>query len=267
MKFHLTALAFLCCIGTLLQAQKQQQLSISAGKAWSIFSDQLWGYQTYKGSNTNYELTYDWGKSKRNNQWSLRFAQGNIAVPNSLRRRTIDLHFDISYHHLRSIKTFDKSQVLWETGAGLSTFLDLRIHDQFSSNNTAAYNLGLGLQWQNQFSRTFIRKNNRPLKLSFLIENTLLSALMIPNYASTNPEKALDINGLNDLSLGGVIERMKIVPFPKFLRVNLHTVVDFVETKKFGLRVQYIWSMVHSRQRLKFTGARHQFLGGCFFKF
>jgi len=90
---------------------------------------------------------------------------------------------------------------------------------------------------------------------------------MIPNYASTNPEKALDINGLNELSLGGVIERMKIVPFPKFWRANLHTIIDFVETKKFGLRAQYIWSIVHSKQRLKFTGVRHQLLGGFFLKF
>jgi len=267
MKIHLTTLVFLCYLGICLHAQKQHQLSLTAGSARSIFSDQLWGYQTYQGWNTNYELAYGWGKSKRNNQFRISFAQGDIAVRNSLRQRTLDLHFDISYHHLRPIKTWNKSQILWEMGAGLSTFLDLRIQDQFSSNNFAAYNLGLGLQWQNQFSRTFIRKNKRPLHLSFLIENTLLSALMVPNYASTNPEKALDINGLNDLSLGGVIERMKIVSFPKFWRVNLHTVLDFEATKKFGWRAQYVWSIVHSRQRLKFTGARHQLLAGCFFKF
>lgn len=267
MKFHLITLVFLCCIGTSLKAQKHHQLSFTAGKARSILNDQIWGYQTYKGSNTNYGLAYDWGKSKRNNQFSLNFAYGNIAIPNSLRRRTLDLHFDLNYHHLRSVKTFGKSKIQWKTGAGLSTFLDLRIHEQFSSNNTAAYNLGLGLNWQNQFKRTFIRKKNRSIDLSFLIENTLLSALMIPDYANTNPEKSLDINGLNDISLGGIIERMKIVPFPKFWRANLHTIIDFVETKRFGFRVQYIWSIVHSRQRLKFTGARHQLLGGCFFRF
>jgi len=267
MKIHLITIVILCSIGICLQAQKQHQLSFTVGTARSIFSDQLWGYQTYKGWNTNYELIYGWERSKRKHQFRLGFAQGNIAIPNSLRQRTSDLHFDVSYHYLRPIKILGKSKILWETGAGLSTFLDLRIHQQFSSNNTAAYNLGLSLQWQNQFSRTFIRKNKRPLHLSLLVENTLLSALMVPNYASSDSEKTLDVNGLNDLSLGTVIERMKIVSVPKFWRANLHTIIDFVETKKFGWRVQYIWSIVHSKQRLKFTGVRHQLLGGFFIKF
>jgi len=270
MKKGIILIAFLhVCFTKPSSAQDRlNQLSFSQGVVFAKLQDQLWGNQIYKGVINQTAINYEWRKKKnRWNQLNLAGGSGSIEVPNSIRRNTDAYFIGINYQHLRTIAVFEKSQISWAVGGGVSTFIDFRVQNQYSSNNAASYDLGSSLQFNNRFYRSILLKNNKQLQCSFLIETAVLTAYLRPDYASSHTEDPFDIGGLNEVSVGTITSRMKLVAIPTFLRVNMSTRLDYLTSDRFGFRVQYNWQLLNAKQKLKVTSASHQIHLGLFYKF
>lgn len=244
------------------------QLSLTRGMGFAKLQDQLWGNQVYKGVIKQYALNYEWHKNKGCwNQLSLVGGNGVLEVPNSIRKNTDAYQMGIRYQHLRTVTTIDGSQINWAVGGAVSTFVEFRVQNQYSSNNAFSYDLGSSLELQNRFDRTFLLKNKKKLHCSFLIETAFLTAYLRPDYASSDTEDPLGLGGLNEVTFGTITSRMRWVSFPTFVRVNMYTVLDYSISEKFGFRMQYNWHLLHAEQKLEVTSVSHQIHFGAFLKF
>lgn len=263
------ALILQFCLSNISWTQERlQQLSIAQGIGFAKLQDQLWGNKIYKGFINNTALNYEWStKYNRWNQLSFTGGKGRIELPNSIRESTRAYQFGINYQHLHRVTTFQKSKINWAIGGGVLTFVELRLQDQFSTNNFASYNIGSSLQIQNRLSKNYLLKNNKQLSCSLLIETAILTAHLNPDYANSDTEIPLGADALNELSLGTVLNRMRWMSIPTFFRTNISTSIDYMTNDKAGLRFQYNWNLMRVKRKLNITSSSHQINFGLFFRF
>ena len=270
MKKGIILIAFLqvCYTNPSLAQDRIDKLSLSQGLVFAKLQDQLWGNQIYKGVISLTTINYEWRKKKnRWNQLSFTGGGGTIAAPISIRRNTGAYQIGMNYQHLRTVAVLGKSQISWAVGGGASTFIEFRVHNNYSSNNAASYDIGSALQLSNRFYRSVLLKNNKQLQCSFLIETALLTAYLRPDYASSHTEDPFDVSGLNEVSIGTITSRMRWVSIPTFFKVNMSTTLDYLTSDRFGFRMQYNWQLINAKRKLKVTSASHQIHLGVFYKF
>lgn len=243
------------------------QITLSRGFGYTLLQDELWGNQIYKGATNHYALDYAWDKGQNLNSIYLSGGSGNIAVPNSIRRRTDSFQFYLGYHHLRKVKTFDRSKISWAIGGGLASYVQFRVQNQYSSNNLASYDLATSLQLQSRFYKTVQLSDERKINFSFMVETALISAYLKPYYATSDTEEPLDAGGLNDISLRDITSRMSLVSIPSLIRLQMSGCVDYHLSHKIGLRGEYLWQVLQGKDKIKSTSASHQFNLGLFIKF